>query len=304
MINNKHSNKDLQTDYNNGNELLFKKIKTYKIKSLNRMEKFWIKKLNTFNGFGYNESKGGDSYGIGVNNHRYDKTIYTFYHENGKIEKCTQYNLRKKYKLRASDLSSLIHNRLKSTKNWSITKGYWESSNLLSAKKNTVCTFYHYDGKIENLTYSKMNEKYTLGKGDLADIIHKRTKSSSGWSLYKNYFSNIKYDKTIHTFYHYNGQIEKLTYLEMNKKYNLRNGGLSNVIQNKMLSVNGWGIKKDWFKKNPMYDKTTYTFYHYSGKTENLTYLEMNQKYNFNNGDLAKLISGKLKSTKKWCIKI
>lgn len=57
----------------------------------------------------------------GVNNVRYDKTIYKFMNiKQNKIEECTQYDLRKKYNLDSSALHYVISGKRKSVKGWGL----------------------------------------------------------------------------------------------------------------------------------------------------------------------------------------
>lgn len=53
---------------------------------------------------------------------------------------------------------------------------------------------------------------------------------------------------------------------------------------------------------NPKYDHTIYSFFHVSGITECCTRLELEKKYNLDQGNLSRLISGKHKIIKGWKI--
>lgn len=57
----------------------------------------------------------------GVNNRRYDKTIYTFFnYKKDIIEKCTQFELRNKYNLDSSGLHYMIKGKRNSVKGWTL----------------------------------------------------------------------------------------------------------------------------------------------------------------------------------------
>jgi hypothetical protein len=54
----------------------------------------------------------------GAKHPNYDFTIYEFYHEDGRHEKCTQYELRSKYNLSQPNFSALLNGRKKSVSGW------------------------------------------------------------------------------------------------------------------------------------------------------------------------------------------
>lgn len=56
----------------------------------------------------------------GPKHHRYDHTIYTFIHKDGRTETCTQNVLRSKHDLHHSAVSSMILGKRKSTGGWQI----------------------------------------------------------------------------------------------------------------------------------------------------------------------------------------
>lgn len=60
----------------------------------------------------------------GKNNSQYDHTVYHFKHDSGLEEKCTQYELRKKYSLPAYGINRLVkkENIYKSYKGWRLIK--------------------------------------------------------------------------------------------------------------------------------------------------------------------------------------
>lgn len=56
----------------------------------------------------------------GKNNPRYKNTMYTFIHESGKIETCTQFELMMKYNLDQGNLSKAIKSGYKVIKGWKL----------------------------------------------------------------------------------------------------------------------------------------------------------------------------------------
>ena len=63
-----------------------------------------------------------DNHRYGKEHGKYDHTIYTFIHMDGRVETCTQHDLRIKYDLSRTHLSGMIHGRRKSHKGWTLVK--------------------------------------------------------------------------------------------------------------------------------------------------------------------------------------
>lgn len=107
----------------------------------NKLEKFYIKKFNTFNSkFGYNATLGGDYFeGIkqpsGKDHHSTDTIIYTLYHKNyptfiGTIlEFCT------KYKATSGAFTKLLANKLRRLKGFAFNKKDAETDRLSRTPK-------------------------------------------------------------------------------------------------------------------------------------------------------------------------
>ena len=126
----------------------------------------------------------------GENNHSYDKTIYTFYHKDGIIETSTQFQLRTKYNLKATNLSEVIHGNQKSTKGWRITAE--EKPNLtgkLQPGCNDVYIFEHISGITEHLlTQRQLYLKYKLPcRNGISQIVSGKIKSYKGWRVIRKY---------------------------------------------------------------------------------------------------------------------
>jgi hypothetical protein len=56
----------------------------------------------------------------GTKNPRHDKTVFEFKHDSGTYEKCTKYDLRKKYNLCSSKVSKITTGKLMQTKGWRV----------------------------------------------------------------------------------------------------------------------------------------------------------------------------------------
>lgn len=121
----------------------------------------------------------------GKNNPSYDHNVYTFYHRDGKIERCTQFELREKYKLNPSNLSEVIRGNQKSTKGWRMTTD--EKSNMTGKAQpgcDTVYTFTHKTGIVEVLTQRQLFLKYQLPcRSGISHIVKDPTKSYKGWRI-------------------------------------------------------------------------------------------------------------------------
>ena len=91
----------------------------------------------------------------------------------------------------------------------------------------------------------KMRERSTGVKQSQETIAKRRQKliGRTAWNKGKNYYieaNKVSRLKTIFTFMHTNGTIEKCTKYEMQKKYNLDQGGLSRLCSKKCKSLKGW----------------------------------------------------------------
>lgn len=241
---NKHCNYDLQKDYNNGDNLIFGTLKEYDNSMLYQMEKFWIKKLNTFNGFGYNKSEGGDGFETGENHYAYKDKLFTFYHKNGTVEEnITQYNMQIKYNLDQSHISAVCLGKEKRINGWALTKEDAKTAKICYRGKRY--TFYNIDGKIdENMTVTEMSKKYNLDSSYFSRLTLKKIDISHGWVIDINNFPK-KY-----TFYHIDGKIERnITISEMKNKYNYLKSCIFAIINNRRKTVYGWAIEKEHIDK-------------------------------------------------------
>jgi len=121
----------------------------------------------------------------GSNNPSYDHTVYTFYHKDGAIEVCTQYDLRIKYNLQGPNLSEVIRGNQKSTKGWRMSEK--ESPNMTGKVQpncETIFVFEHKTGIIEHLTQRQLYLKYNLPcRNGISQIVSKKIKSYKGWRV-------------------------------------------------------------------------------------------------------------------------
>lgn len=232
---NKHFNLDLQIDFNIGNEFNFIPIKNYNIKLLNRMEKFYIKKYDTFIGNGYNKCAGGLTFGTG----HFDLKIYSFIHKSGIIETCTQYKLNEKYGFINGKISAVVNNKRKSYKGWSLS-----TTNINSIKyRDEQFIFLHISGINEYCTMEVFCKKYNFESCQISRLCSGKRRSYKGWYLNKIDNNNISNKDIIFNFKHISGIEEMCTQKELYTKYSLSSrGNISSLCSKKLKSYKGWSI--------------------------------------------------------------
>jgi hypothetical protein len=117
-------------------------------------------------------------------NPSFDDTIYTFYHKTGLIEKCTQFELRKKYNLRAGNLSAVIKGYEKSVKGWRITEEFIDLTGKRQRGCDDVYTFIHTSGIIVEMTQRQLFLNFNLKtRSGISLLCHNKIKSYKGWRL-------------------------------------------------------------------------------------------------------------------------
>ncbi len=122
----------------------------------------------------------------GEKNSSYDYTLHTFVHSEYGIEKCTQYELRRKYNLSQRNLSGVIKGKRKSCGGWRV-----EGVEAYSAPKgkkhyaynHNIYTFIHSEHGIENSTCYDLCVKYNLKSGHLGAVVRRERNSCKGWRI-------------------------------------------------------------------------------------------------------------------------
>ena len=121
---------------------------------------------------------------VGDNPTNFDKEeeTITFYHEDGRIEKCTSRELSDKYKLTYSKVTALVRGLSKYVKGWSLQQ--YELTYRHDSPKSKVRKWYNTDtGITEELSTSAICRKYGLSTGSLTSVAKGRRSSHKGWVL-------------------------------------------------------------------------------------------------------------------------
>lgn len=119
-----------------------------------------------------------------------DRTIYTFYHKNGKRYIGKRIDFIKKYKLTGCCVSNMIAGRFKSHKGWSLTKNLIAPSRSgldnPNCDKSLYTIFNIYNQKtITDTRYGIYATKKILSKEVINKLISKKiSKTKGGWVLY------------------------------------------------------------------------------------------------------------------------
>ena len=115
----------------------------------------------------------------GTRNANHNSIIYTFYNkETGVKETCTQYDLRIKYKLRSSGISSVCSGTKKSCKGW-----YLEGTSIISKKADSkIYTFYNKEKDITfKGTRAELIDNNDIDSVSVSRIVNRSRKSAKGW---------------------------------------------------------------------------------------------------------------------------
>jgi hypothetical protein len=171
-----------------------------------------------------------------------------------------------------------------------------------------------YNTKITSRVYSK----YKIVAAEIKRLkqtgIPQSASSNKKRSITQTGMLKGAFNKTLYTFYHYDGRVITCTPYDLYQQYGAQQGNLAKMIAgNKSVKcVNGWSLLKDNAGKkghnqigfkNPSYDKKIYTFLNRTTKTvEQLTQYELRMKYNLCKSNISAVCRGKQKSYKDWII--
>lgn len=147
------------------------------------LEKYYIKKYNTFEG-GYNLTIGGESTYV-------VPEVYSFYNpELDILETMTAGELARKYGLHEGYVRYVDQGKVNYCAGWFLWKG--ASSNY---NKDVVYSFEHKDYGIETGTLGYMADKYGLSKGTLCMVAKGNRRYTNGWTTVGN--QKVLYEEVI-----------------------------------------------------------------------------------------------------------
>jgi hypothetical protein len=132
----------------------------------------------------------GDGAASGKYHHSSDKTIYTFYHDDGRVEVCSRSELQSKYGLHRGAVSSILRGEYHTVNGWRITeaKQKWKISQVAEKNNNydkNIYSFIHDDGRTEDCTAYDLRTKYNLNAGSVSGVINGNQHRVGGWRLVK-----------------------------------------------------------------------------------------------------------------------
>ncbi|MCK9429306.1 MAG: GIY-YIG nuclease family protein [Candidatus Omnitrophica bacterium] len=213
---------------------------------LSEMEIFYIQKYNSYfkNGFGYNMTFGGSGNpGLtGKLSSSYNHTIYTFYHQDGRMETLTSNEMCNKYNISLSLMSGLLSGKRTYAKFWRLEKS--PSVQPLNYDAQTVLyNFYHRSGISElNITRFDMSKKYNLSTNALKALVSERKIIYMNWVTNKDNFAKSNRYK-LFSFIHDDGTKEiNITKPDMRDKYNLNESSLYDLCKGKTKVSHGWKL--------------------------------------------------------------
>ena len=199
------------------------------IVKLNEKEKHYIKEYKSYSN-GYNMTEGGDFFSRGENNPAFVDNKYTFYHEDGRIEKdITMYDFRSKYNFSSSFLSRLCNGKVSNMKGWTI-----DNKSFSIIDKSFV--FYNTNGIIEKLDRKTFINKYNLYKSGIYNLC------SNKIYIYENWYINSEINNILNsTFIFSNKQVSyNLTILEFSNKFNIDLNNILKLYFKDKNSFKGW----------------------------------------------------------------
>lgn len=199
------------------------------------------------------------------------------------------------------------------------TDGGEGSTGVLGNYDSTVYTFAHDDGRIIKSTPLGMIKEHGCNPSAVSGVVGGSKKSICGWWL--NHVGTRKTpklgaesphaDQTKYLFVTADGKEEYCTRIDLCEKYNIRQTGVSKLINGANKSACGWYLDHVKFKKETIRDLPTgekhhgycseiYMWIHDNGTIFESTKLVFREKYGLTSTRVSALVSGKRKMCHGW----
>lgn len=126
----------------------------------------------------------------GKENNKYDPKIYDFRHKDGRHERLTQSEFRKKHKISSGRVSDICNGRRSTAHGWYVSKTHIDAD-LLSKKgshhpsvKSEAYKFVHESGLVEFMTQYELRNKYgDLNQSHVSALCRGDRKVHKGWRI-------------------------------------------------------------------------------------------------------------------------
>ena len=242
-----HYNSHLQASWNKYGEdsFIFSILEHCEVDKLSNREKYYIDLYDTYNN-GYNMTPGGENGTTGIYNGNHNKTKYTFYNFDGRIESnttlmdfCIKYN----YDYRNCHIYSVAAGTRDIFDGWVTDKNVLEQS-----RRGAKYIFYNIDGRItEYLTQSQFNIMYELNSDSaISALILGKVKQFKGWFKSEDDINSYKQQliKNKRDIINESGEVKyNVTQKEFRELTGCDSCSSSQLFSGKYKIVKGWKIK-------------------------------------------------------------
>lgn len=170
-----------------------------------------------------------------------DEKIYDWVNSNGSTDKLIRKEMSKKYNLTPNEIKNIIDGKIR--RGWRLATTPDPKTLNNPRRDSKIYSFTHLDGTTVSMTRHEMIERYNLTDYGMKGLINGRKKYLGGWRLSENKLTpRSRNDKTIYSFIHKSGIVEKCTRFEMSTKYELDIQGIGRVATKIRKSYKGWSV--------------------------------------------------------------